>query len=111
MPQVRCRALVPTSLALLNAVFSGDDRGPGDRSLVRAVRSVHRLGPFVGGALVDAFPFGWRLAFLINVPLAVAVVWLARQALPDLPGNRTSEPLISQLDLAGLRWPRSGSGW
>lgn len=102
--------LVPTSLALLNAVFSGDDRGQAIGAWSGLSGVFTALGPFVGGALVDAFPFGWRLAFLINVPLAVAVVWLARQALPDLPGNRTSEPLISQLDLAGAALATVGLG-
>ncbi|MEZ5158700.1 MAG: MFS transporter [Candidatus Nanopelagicales bacterium] len=102
--------LVPTSLALLNAVFSGDDRGRAIGAWSGLSGVFTALGPFVGGALVDAFPYGWRLAFLINVPLAVAVVWLARQALPDMPGNRTAEPLISQLDLAGAALATIGLG-
>ncbi len=89
--------LVPTSLALLNAVFSGDDRGQAIGAWSGLSGVFTALGPFVGGALVDAFPFGWRL-------------WLARQALPDLPGNRTSEPLISQLDLAGAALATVGLG-
>jgi predicted MFS family arabinose efflux permease len=102
--------LVPTSLAMLNAVFSGDDRGRAIGAWSGLSGVFTALGPFVGGALVDAFPYGWRLAFLINVPLAVAVIWLARQALPDMPGNRTAEPLISQLDLAGAALATIGLG-
>ena len=78
--------MVPTSLALLNAVFAGDDRGRAIGAWSGLSGVFTALGPFVGGVLVDAFPAGWRLAFLINIPLAVAGVWLALRFIPDLPG-------------------------
>jgi EmrB/QacA subfamily drug resistance transporter len=102
--------LVPTSLALLNSVFSGGDRGRAIGAWSGLSGVFTALGPFVGGALVDAFPFGWRLAFLINVPLAVLAVWLAREAVPEIAGSRTSEPLVTQLDLAGAALATVGLG-
>ena len=39
------------------------------------------LGPVVGGFLIDSL--GWRSAFWINLPLAVAVVLLARAHVPE----------------------------
>ncbi len=102
--------LVPTSLALLNAVFAGDDRGRAIGAWSGLSGVFTALGPFVGGALVDAFPFGWRLAFLINLPLAVAAVWLSRAGVPDLPGNRTPAPLVTQLDIAGAALATIGLG-
>ena len=38
------------------------------------------LGPSAGGLLVGAF--GWRLVFLVNVPLALIGVALASWAIP-----------------------------
>lgn len=38
------------------------------------------LGPSLGGVLIDQF--GWRAIFLVNVPLALAAVLLARRCLP-----------------------------
>lgn len=102
--------LVPTSLALLNAVFSGDDRGRAIGAWSGLSGIFTALGPFIGGALVDAFPYGWRLAFLINLPLAVAAVWLGKRAVPDIPGNRTPTPLVTQLDLAGASLATVGLG-
>ena len=92
--------MVPTSLALLNSEFGGDDRGRAIGAWSGLSGVFTALGPFVGGALVDAFPIGWRLAFLINLPLAVLAVWLAR-AVPATAGTRRGAPLLQQLDLIG----------
>jgi MFS family permease len=89
--------MVPTSLALLNAVFVGADRGRAIGAWSGLSGVFTALGPFVGGFLVDSFGFGWRLAFLINVPLTVAALWLAISCVPDLPGTHGS--------LRALDWP------
>ncbi len=111
MVQGACAALlVPTSLALLNAEFAGADRGKAIGAWSGLSGVFTALGPFVGGALVDAFPAGWRLAFLINVPLAGVAVWLARSSVPATPGSRTPAPLVSQLDLLGAGLATVGLG-
>jgi EmrB/QacA subfamily drug resistance transporter len=102
--------LVPTSLALLNSEFAGADRGKAIGAWSGLSGVFTALGPFVGGGLVDAFPAGWRVAFLINLPLAAVAVWLARSAVPDSPGTRTPASLISQLDLLGAGLATVGLG-
>ena len=98
MLQGVCAALmVPTSLALLNAVFAGADRGRAIGAWSGLSGVFTALGPFVGGFLVDSFGYGWRLAFLINIPLTGAAVWLALRCIPDLPGTHGS--------LRALDWP------
>jgi EmrB/QacA subfamily drug resistance transporter len=98
MLQGACAALmVPTSLAMLNAVFAGADRGRAIGAWSGLSGVFTALGPFVGGLLVDSGPSGWRLAFLINIPLTVLAVWLALRFLPDLPGSHGS--------LRALDWP------
>jgi EmrB/QacA subfamily drug resistance transporter len=39
------------------------------------------LGPLLGGALVQFT--SWRLIFLVNVPVAIAGVWMNRRDMPD----------------------------
>ena len=85
-PPARSRAiggalLTPGSLAILQASFA-----PGDRA--RAVGAwsglsgiAAAIGPFVGGWLIGVG--SWRLIFLINVPLAVAVVAIALRHVPE----------------------------
>jgi EmrB/QacA subfamily drug resistance transporter len=65
--------LVPGSLALLTATFSGEAQGRAFGLWAGASAATTILGPFFGGALVDTV--SWRVAFLINVPLCMLAVW------------------------------------
>jgi MFS transporter, DHA2 family, methylenomycin A resistance protein len=76
--------VTPTSLAIISATFND----PGERAGAIGVWSAGSglalaLGPAVGGLLVDAF--GWRSVFLLNVPIAVAVVALGTRFIPVIP--------------------------
>ena len=54
------------------------------------------LGPLIGGGLVDLnlLGSGWRAIFLVNVPVALAAVWIG---LRSLPRGRPAHPSL-QLD-------------
>ena len=67
--------LVPTSLALINASFEGAERGRAFGIWAAATSALAVAGPVVGGFLIDTF--GWRVAFLVNVPLVAAGVAIA----------------------------------
>ena len=54
------------------------------------------LGPSLGGVLLSAF--GWRAMFLLNVPLGVAALFLARRSLPAAQPARSTAPF----DAAGM---------
>jgi EmrB/QacA subfamily drug resistance transporter len=87
--------LTPGSLAMISASFVPDDRARaiGAWSGLSGVASA--IGPFIGGYLVGG-P-GWRWIFVINVPLAAAVVVIARRHVPE-----TLDPdAVPHLDLAG----------
>jgi MFS family permease len=64
--------LTPGSLAILQASFAPEERGRviGAWSGLGGVATA--LGPFVGGFLITAI--SWRLIFLINAPIAVAIL-------------------------------------
>jgi len=81
------------------------------------------LGPLLGGALVQFT--SWRLIFLINVPVAIAGVWMNRRDMPDyrlehahrfdflgfLLFAATSALLLTASELAGSKpvpWERIG---
>ena len=65
--------LVPGSLALIAATFTGERRGWAYGVWAAASAATTILGPLTGGALVDTV--SWRMAFLINVPLLVLALW------------------------------------
>lgn len=65
--------LVPGSLAILTAEFEGEREGWAFGIWAAASAFATIIGPFLGGVLVDSV--SWRLAFLINVPLAVVGTW------------------------------------
>ena len=65
------------------------------REFVRAMSTVATfgllgsvLGPLLGGALVEYT--SWRLIFLINVPVAIAGVWMNRRDMPEYRLDRAN---------------------
>jgi EmrB/QacA subfamily drug resistance transporter len=85
--------LLPNSLAMLGASFSGEERGKAIGTWAGAGAIAGAVGPPLGGWLVDAV--GWRAIFYVNLPLATLAVAIAARyvkesadgELPlDLPG-------------------------
>ena len=73
--------LVPGSLALLTANFSGEEQGRAFGVWAGASGATSILGPLVGGLLVDTV--SWRAAFLINVPLVIVAAWATWVHVPE----------------------------
>jgi EmrB/QacA subfamily drug resistance transporter len=73
--------LVPGSLALLTANFSGEEQGRAFGTWAGASGATTILGPLVGGLLVDTV--SWRAAFFINVPLVVVAAWATWVHVPE----------------------------
>jgi EmrB/QacA subfamily drug resistance transporter len=96
--------LVPSSLAIIGAVFNDKERGRaiGTWAGVGAITSA--LGPVAGGWLVDAF--SWRAIFFLNVPLACATIALAIMSVPD--SHKLDAP--QQLDWPGAFAAVAGLG-
>ena len=73
--------LVPGSLAILTATFEGAARGRAFGLWASATAALNLLGPIVGGIVVSTI--SWRVAFLINLPIGLAAIWLTVQAVPE----------------------------
>lgn len=109
--------LTPGSLALVQASFRRDER-PRAIGIWAGLSSVApALAPFVGGWLLDVA--SWRWVFLINLPLAVVVVVVARRHVPESADPDAARNLdvagagLSAVGLAGLTygftaWPERG---
>jgi EmrB/QacA subfamily drug resistance transporter len=75
--------LTPGSLAILESVFRKDDRAAAVGSWSGLGGVATAFGPILGGVLVGVAPWGWRLVFLINVPISAAVIVLAMCFVPE----------------------------
>lgn len=64
--------MIPASLSLLNAMFRGKDRAIAFAVWGATIGAVAAAGPLLGGWLTT--DFGWRWAFLINLPIATLLI-------------------------------------
>jgi NTE family protein len=108
--------LVPSALALVLTAFPPARRSHAVALLSAVSAAAAGLGPSLGGLLVAAA--NWRLVFLVNVPVGVAAVLLARRKLaesrapgrrriPDLPGTLLFAIAIGTLVLGVVK----GQDW
>lgn len=86
--------LTPGSLAIIEATLRSEDRGRGVGQWSGLVGVAGAVGPLVGGLLVD---LSWRWVFLINLPVALAVLIL----MVRLPETSDADARGSHLDLSG----------
>jgi MFS family permease len=96
--------MVPQVLALITVTFDPQQR-PGALAwfgVVGAVGSV--AGQVLGGLIIDAdlAGLGWRAVFLVNLPVGVVVLTIARGVLPHRHGNpRVTLDPVSVLGISG----------
>jgi EmrB/QacA subfamily drug resistance transporter len=73
--------LTPGSLAIIEATFVPADRSRAIGAWSGLSGVAGAIGPFLGGWLIEAG--SWRLIFAINLPIAVAVLVIARRHVPE----------------------------
>ncbi len=83
--------LVPQSLAIIAAAFPREVRGRAIGFWAAASAITTSLGPPLGGFLIDTM--SWRVAFLINLPLSAAALWLTFSHVPESRDDSASGPL------------------
>src|SRR5438067_5743042 len=76
---LRAALLVASSVALVPQAFAPEKRSHGVALLAAVAAAAAGLGPSLGGILVAVSD--WRLVFLVNLPIGVAAVVLARRYL------------------------------
>lgn len=108
--------LLPASLGLLLEVFPHEKRSQAVALWSGVGALAVATGPSLGAALISAG--GWRWAFFVNLPVALAAAALGRTVLPaDQAGERRPSPDYAGVvmitgSLAGIVLAISeGSGW
>jgi EmrB/QacA subfamily drug resistance transporter len=95
--------LLPNSLALLNASFSGEKRGRAVGIWAGAGAAAAAIAPLIGGWLVSAA--GWPAIFYINLPLALGAILLTVRFVTE-----SREPSAGRTDYAGALLVTLGLG-
>src|SRR6266852_3881353 len=97
--------LVPGSLTIISTSFDEQRRGQAIGTWSGFTAITTAVGPVLGGWLVDHF--SWRWAFLINLPLAAAVIAISIWRIPESRGAVAGRvdwlgALFATLGLGGL---------
>jgi EmrB/QacA subfamily drug resistance transporter len=98
-----CAGVVnPQSVGLIQQLFTGRERGRAFGVMGTLIGVATALGPVLGGTIIaiGGVEHGWRWIFFINVPIACAVVPIARKLLPDRPPTAEQGP--QRLDVPGI---------
>ncbi|MBZ5737060.1 DHA2 family efflux MFS transporter permease subunit [Nocardioides mangrovi] len=80
-------AMIPQGLAMVKQSFAPEDLQKAFIPFGPIMGLAAVLGPIIAGVLLDAdlFGTGWRMIFLINVPVGLVGAVLAWRYLPDVP--------------------------
>jgi EmrB/QacA subfamily drug resistance transporter len=106
--------LTPGSLAMIAGLFEGEERGRAIGLWSGLSGLASAVGPFVGGWLIEAA--GWRWVFLINLPIAAVVVWVAQRHVPETrdpdaaPRMDVAGAALGAAGLAGVTWALVAAG-
>lgn len=98
--------LMPSSLAVIVAAFSREERGGAIGSWTAWSGIATVIGPLAGGYLVEAI--SWRLIFAVNVPFVIATLALVSIAVPARTGgtaHATIDWVGAALTFLGLAGP------
>lgn len=90
-------AIIPQTIGLIKAMFAGAGvaRALGTIGPVMGLAAIS--GPMLGGVLTESL--SWRAAFLVNVPLSLAVRWLSRPIPEDRAPRRAGRPPLVEPSL------------
>jgi EmrB/QacA subfamily drug resistance transporter len=91
--------MTPQALAILGTALSGRalQKAVGAYGLTMGLAAV--FGQLIGGALIQADPFGlsWRSCFLVNIPVGALALLLIPRVVPESRGS-----VRARLDLVGV---------
>jgi EmrB/QacA subfamily drug resistance transporter len=82
--------LLPNSLAILSASFSGEKRGRAVGTWAAAGAIAGAVAPLIGGWLVDGA--GWRFIFYLNLPIALGAILLGWRYVPESANEERPPP-------------------
>ena len=91
--------VLPATLSIVNATFQGKERAAAFGVWGATIGGMAALGPIAGGLLTTNF--GWRWIFLINIPVALALIVLSLRFVRESkdPGARQTGDVLGSVSL------------
>ncbi len=88
--------IAPVASAVIGDVFTAERRG----RILGLIGATHGMAFVLGPPLATVLTstLGWRWLFLVNLPVALAVMWLGARSLP----NQRTSAAPGPIDLAGI---------
>ena len=99
--------LIPQGLGILRTAFAPREQASAFAFFGPVIGLAAVLGPILGGVLIaaNAFGTGWRLIFLVNLPLGLLAAVGAARLMPE-----SRAPRRPRLDLVGTALAAAGRG-
>jgi len=95
---------VPESLALISSTFTGGERGKAIGTWSGFSSITGAAGPVIGGVLPQHA--SWRWVFVINIPIAIAVVLISWRNVPESKDSKA----VRGIDWSGAVLATAGLG-
>jgi EmrB/QacA subfamily drug resistance transporter len=98
--------MIPQGFGVIKMIFPPKEMGAAFGAFGPVMGLSAVCGPIMAGALIDAdwFGTGWRMIFLINVPLGLVAILGALRFMPE-----SRSPYAPRLDLVGMLLVIAGS--
>ncbi len=98
--------MLPQGLGILREVFPADELPKAFGVFGPVMGSAALFGPIIGGGLIglDLFGTGWRMVFLVNLPLGIAAVAGALRVVPESRSDKAAK-----LDVGGVGLVSAGA--
>jgi EmrB/QacA subfamily drug resistance transporter len=95
--------MLPQVYGLIRDLFAPEEMGRAFGVYGPVMGLSAMLGPVLSGGLIDAdlLGTGWRMIFLINLPVGIVAAALGWRLLPDVRPERVPGARLGGLDLAG----------
>lgn len=103
---IAAAAMAPQVLAILGVVYTGKYRATAFNAYGLTMGVAGIFGQLIGGALIqsDLGGLGWRMCFLINLPIGAVALLLVRRVVPEskAPGRERPDVIGAVLITFGL---------
>ncbi len=81
--------VMPQVMAIIHVTFPRQQQGAAFALFGLCASLAAVSGPIAGGLLIDAnfFGWGWRMIFMVNIPIGIFTIFAGLRILPNIPGN------------------------